>query len=162
MSFRHQAGRNKLSEKKSALAFFLHIKTGKTWTGEFFPTLKGVKVGGAFIDQAKVVGYKSLVEGGILNEVNVMWGKKLMKIISIYRSSSDNLEGSLRKNIDKQCGGDLDSKISEVIAHVSNDRTIIGGDFNLDTLSVARFMLKSGIRGSLCPLDEDSFFFFFF
>jgi hypothetical protein len=51
------------------------------------------------------------VEGGILNEVNVVWGKKNTKIISIYRPSADTMEGSLRKNIVKQFGGDLDHKI---------------------------------------------------
>ncbi len=36
-------------KKISAFSFYLHLKTGKSWTGKSFPTLKGVKVGGAFI-----------------------------------------------------------------------------------------------------------------
>ena len=51
-------------------------------------------------EQAKVIGFESLVDGGILNEVNVVWGKKTTKIISIYRPSSDSLEGSLKRNME--------------------------------------------------------------
>ena len=31
---------------------------------------------------------------------------------------------------------------------------MIGGDFNLDEISTSRFLLKAGIRGSICELDE--------
>ncbi len=33
---------------------------------------------------------------------------------------------------------------------------MIGGDFNLDRISVARLLLKAGIRIALCETDEDA------
>ena len=38
----------------------------------------------------------------------------------------------------------------------SNPNTMIGGDFNLDRISVARLLLKAGIRNALCDTDEDA------
>ena len=74
----------------------------------------------------------------------------------MYRPAEDKCAGSLRKTISKICGGDLDQKFTEALSHIAgNPHTIIGGDFNLEPNSVARLLLKSGLRGTLCEWEED-------
>jgi hypothetical protein len=148
-----------VTKKISALSFYLHLRTGKNWTGKYSPTLSNIKVGGSIImvsDQAIVKSHKSIITGGIMDEINVQWGKNTVKIVSVYRPADEKGTGSLRKAINKICGGDLDLKFSEALSHIAgNSHTIIGGDFNLEPDSVARLLLKSGLRGTLCEWDED-------
>ena len=62
------------------------------WKPYFAPTLKSAKAGGAFIlasEMVKVQSFTEMIRGGILSELKIRWGKKEMKIISIYRPSPD-------------------------------------------------------------------------
>ncbi len=73
-----------------------------------------------------------------------------------YRPGSDQMNGSLRLGGSKAVGKDLDSAIIELIEHEArNPYTMIGDDFNLDLISVAIMLLKSGMRNALCEMDED-------
>ena len=158
MSSGHKARRDIGPKKISALSFYLHLRTGKNWSGKFSPTLSNIKVGGTIVmvsDQAIIKAHKSVIAGGIMDETSIQWGKDTIKIVSVYRPADEKGTGSLRKAINKLCGGDLDQKFSEALSHVAgNSHTIIGGDFNLDPNSTARLLLKSGIRGALCEWDE--------
>jgi hypothetical protein len=116
-------------KKISALSFYLHLRTGKNWSGRFSPTLSNIKVGGTIVmvsDQAIIKAHKSVIAGGIMDETSIQWGKDTIKIVSVYRPADEKGTGSLRKTINKFCGGDRDQKFSDALYHIAgNSHTII-------------------------------------
>ena len=94
--------------------------------------------------------FTQLIEGGILNEIKLGWGPNEIKIISMYRPCADQLEGSLRRLATDALGGNLDDKLVEHLGEATgNPRTMLGGDFNLEPISAARFPLRAGLRNSI-------------
>ncbi len=80
-----------------------------------------------------------------------------MKVISLYRPSSEQAEGSLRKAGGKLVGKDLEGAIQEALElSMSNPTTLLMGDFNLDRTSAARYLLKAGVRNALCEQDVET------
>jgi hypothetical protein len=151
---------NDAGKKLSTLKFLLQLKTGMKWKSFHSPPPSGAKAGGSFSlisEMVKSSSYIDLIGGGILTELKIRWGGKDLKVLSIYRPAVDQADGSLRKAGNKMVGKDLDVAISEALeVSMTNPNSLLGGDFNLDRISTARFLLKAGIRNALCDMDEEA------
>ena len=147
-------GIREVGKKLSTLKFLLQLKTGMKWKSYDSPALEGAKAGGSFIltsEVVKGVAYNELIEGGILSELKIKWGGRDMKVMSLYRPSIEQADGSLRRAGGKLVGKDVDVAIIEALeSSMSTPNALLMGDFNLDRISAARFLLKAGVRNALC------------
>ena len=122
--------------------------------------IAGAESGGSILavsDRFMDAKFTEILPGGILAGVKGNWGKLKMNIGLLYRPSMGTGIGSLRQKAKLIIGKELDQGIIESIGGMSlQGNLLLGGDFNLDVHSASRMLSKSGLKNSLCEMDDDS------
>ena len=140
--------------KLATFKYFLEMKTGIKWSGKVFPLDVGCLSGGAIMvssDQFMDTKYQEILPFGMLSMVHGSWGKHKIKVALIYRPSDDKGDKSLGKSVRKVTNRDTDASITAGLAGASAEgELLLGGDFNLDTISADRLLIKAGMARSIC------------